>query len=261
MNPLESDWFFQMVARGGKTPSEQLVAIFSVTEHWIAAPGIRESFLQTYPEQGHFLHACHQLKRFLAELAAAAKFDKPEILASHLVILLQGAIVEELRNPAMHPLAEAAKAAQAVIARSCTQPGRQPYARLAAGSLAAGVVAVALGWYSHEHMETHPLPTHTLAASGSLAAMPFGISPGELEATLVLHEQIEKGVCPAPQLLALPAGQMTAYMNVINFRTPENPAADRKNIRAFLAWFNRARSGECYMPPVNGHTAVTWTKG
>lgn len=91
--------------------------------------------------------------------------------------------------------------------------------------------------------------------------MPVGISPSEMEATLVLHEQIEKGVCPAPQLLVLPPGQMTAYMNVINFRTPENPTADRENIRAFLAWFNKTRSSECYIPPANGHTTVTWTKG
>ncbi len=261
MNPLESEWFFRMIERGGKTPSEKLVAIFSVTEHWIAAPGIRESFLKNYPERGHFLHSCNQLKRFLADLATAGRIEKPEILASHLVILLQGAIVEELRNPATRPLTEAAKAAQAVIARSHGKHGRGKYAWFAAGGIAAGIFATAMVWHLHTGMDTRPLPSHIALASSKLAPMPAGVSPSEMEAILVLHEQIEKGVCPAPQLLVLPPGQMTAYMNIINFRTPDNPAADRENIRAFLDWYNLARSTECYMPPVNGHTTVTWKKG
>lgn len=261
MNPLESDWFFQMVERGGKTPAEQLLAIFSITEHWIAAPGIRDSFLQTYTGQGHLLHTCNQLKHLLARLAAAARVEKPEILASHLVILLQGAIVEELRNPSMHPLAEAARAAQAVIAISRENPGRKQFVRLSAAGVAASIVAAVLVWHSHSSPDIRPLPLTIASTSASFVAMPVGINPSEMEATLVLHEQIEKGVCPAPQLMVLPQGQMTAYMNVINFRTPENPAADRENIRAFLAWYNLARSSECYMPPVNGHTTVTWKKG
>ena len=260
MNPLESDWFFQMVERGGKTPAEKLVAIFSVTENWITAPGIRASFLQTYPVQGHFLHACSQLKRFLTGLAIAARIEKPEILASHLVILLQGAIAEELRNPGLHPLSEAAKAAEAVICGARPKPHAWLNLRYASG-MAASLCAVMLMWHLQAAHEAPVMARPGLITARLVTPLPYGISPGQMEATLVLHEQFEKGVCPVPQLMALPSGQMTAYMNVINFRTPDNPAADRENIRAFLAWYNQARSPECYMPPRNGHTTVTWTKG
>ncbi len=259
MNPLESDWFFQMVERGGKTPSERLLAIFSVTEQWIGAPGIRETFLQNDPVQDHLLHSCNKLKCFLANLATAARVEKPEILASHLVILLQGAIAEELRNPALHPLAEAALAAKAVIHSSHARSLHSSWR--AVGGIAAGLCAVALVWQLQNKHETNFTQNPVLMASNSMLPMPIGISPSQLEATLVLHEQFEKGTCPVPQLVALPTGQMTAYMNVINFRTPDNPTADRENIRAFLAWYKLAQSTGCYMAPVNGHTTVTWTKG
>ena len=258
-NPLESDWFFQMVERGGKTPTERLLAIFSVTEQWIAAPGIRDTFLRDYAESGHLMHTCHHLKRFLSMHGTAARIEKPDVLANHLVILLQGAIVEELRNPGMRPLSEAARAAKAVIANAHTRHHRRNALWLSAGSVAAGVMAVTFVWHAYFQPAPMTVAHRPMPEAVNLAARPAGINPSEMEAVLVLHEQVEKGACPAPQLLALTPGQMTAYMNVINFRTPENPAADRENIHAFLAWYKNARASECYYAPVNGHTSVAWT--
>ena len=262
MNLLESQWFFQMVERGGKTPAEKLVAIFGITETWISAPGIRDLFLQAYPEQASSLHAFGELKQFLSGLAASAKFEKPEVLASHLIILLQGAIVEELRNPDTRALAEAAKAAQAVVARSSAPGKRKVYMRLSAAGLAASLLVAVAVWHSMERPASAAYTytyTPTSLISAQAAASPFtGASPSEMEAVLALHEEIEKGACPAPQFLAMPQGQVTAYMNAINFRTPENPAMDRENLRAFLTWFNSARASECYYRPANGHTTVAW---
>jgi len=48
----------------------------------------------------------------------------------------------------------------------------------------------------------------------------------------------------------LPTDQMTAYMNVISYRKPENPLADRAHLKAFLAWYEDTMARECYYPPI-----------
>ncbi len=259
MNPLESPWFFRMVKSEARTPAEQLLAVFQVTEKWIAAPGIRETLADSYMQDSMVMLPCARLREFLSDLASSAGAEKPEVLANHLVILLQGAIAEELRNPELQAMAEAAKAARAVIAQA--RPHGRRFALLSAGGVAATVLATFMGWHLLTPPSQEPVtgtvvmpPTHTLL-------LPTGISPSDMESVLALHEQFERGVCPAPHLLVLPPGQMTAYMNAIHFRTPDNPAADRENLKAFMAWFKKTQSTECYFAPQNGHTTVAWTQG
>jgi len=262
MNPLETPWFFRMVDSSGKTPVDRLIAIFSVTENWITAPGIRDELSQISTDQRFNLHSCIQLKAYLTRLASSAGAEKPEILASHLVILLQGAIVEELRNPELHAMSEAANAAKAVILQSRNKYRRTRNGLFAAGGLAATVLAGFMGWHAvMPTLSNHQANEPIVIAANQAVVIPSGISPSDMEAVLNLHEQFERGVCQSPQLLMLPPGQMTAYTNVINFRTPENPEADRENLKALMAWFKRNQSTECYYAPKNGHTTVTWTKG
>jgi len=258
MELLESPWFFRMVEQHGKTPAQRLIAIFSVTEAWMCAPGIRERML-TSPAPSYFLYNCNELKAFLTGIAVSARADNPASLVNQLVILLQGAIAEQIRNPEARAIGEAGKAAQAIIDKACP---RKRALRLSLGGLAAAALIAAIGLYPTVKAQWTPTPAqpanHMVLAS---TAKPANFNPDSVEAILALQEQIAKGVCPAPQLLALPQGQVTAYMNVIHFRTPDDPIADSKNIRAFLAWFERTRSSECYMPPSNGHTTVAWVAG
>ncbi|HQR51554.1 MAG TPA: hypothetical protein PKW44_07950 [Methylophilaceae bacterium] len=263
MELLDSQWFLRMVAAGGKTPAERLLAVYAITRTWIAAPGIRELFAKAYPANKAALHSCAGLKTHLTEIATAAKVQNPSILASQLVLLLQGAIAEELRNPGAGALEEAENAARAVIASACNIQKRQRLRMRAMGGLTAASILVAIvSLYPHDGRMFSPAVAATAAplAPAEVAAVPEGVSPDEMEQVLLLQRQIEDGRCPAPQLLALPQGQVTAYMNAINLRTPENPAADRENMRAFLAWFRQTRSTECYFPPSNGHTTVAWVK-
>jgi hypothetical protein len=260
MNPLESPWFFRLVEDEAKSPADRLLAVFRVTENWIAAPGIREALARNFESQGYGLQTSLQLKGFLARLATAAGVEKPEVLASHLLILLQGAILEELRNPELRAMTEARGAAQAVIAQSRPHIRRRRVVLTSLAGLAATVFAAFAGWQMLAYQPQHASKTVIIAAQPAVF-MPAGVNPSDMEAVLNLHEQFERGVCPTPQLLELPQGQVTAYMNAINFRTPENPAADRENLKAFIAWYNLTRSTECYYAPKNGHTTVTWTKG
>lgn len=255
MELLESAWFFKMVEQHGSTPAARLVAVFTVAGQWVSAPGIREMFAA----QAGRLHAAVSLKNWLADTAAAAKADHPGMLASQLTILLQGALAEELRTPGSQALADAAKAAEAVVANACRGKRRYAARYAIAASLALVSVGATLAWHAHS-----PAPATVMTAEAPVtvayrvSAQPTGVSPAEMEAVLNLQERIERGICPPPNLLQLPQGQATAYLNAVNFRTPENPEADRRNIRAFLAWFEEARARECYFSPHNGHTQTVW---
>jgi hypothetical protein len=253
MEWLESDWFFRMLEQHGKTPRDKLVAMFTVAGLWVSAPGMREKFPQhAAPIPGG------KLKGYLIGLASAAKANEPAMLASQLLILLHGALSEELRNPDAKALENARLAAQAVIQKSC-DAGRKNVAQWAVSGSVTFALVAGLAWHMAQPAADAPA---TYLASNRQAPKPAyvhtGLNPSEMEAVLTLQENINRGACPAPQLLALPQGQATAYMNAIHFRTPENLEADRANLRAFLDWFNRTRATECYFAPSNGHTLVTW---
>ncbi len=261
MNPLESPWFFRMVEEASSKPVDRLLAVFKVTQNWIAAPGIRDALTQSFASHGYGMHNLLQLRQFIASLAKSAGAEKPDVLANHLLILLQGAIAEELRNPELHAMTEAANAARAVIEQSRPQVRRRRMALLSVGGIAASVMAGLLSWHLLTPAPQQATGNTVIIASSKAILLPTGVSPSDMEAVLNLHEQFTRGVCQSPQLLMLPPGQMTAYTNAINFRTPDDPVADRENLRALMAWFRKTQSADCYYAPKNGHTTASWTKG
>jgi hypothetical protein len=103
----------------------------------------------------------------------------------------------------------------------------------------------------------------TTHMAGYPAIMPVAvkhINPDEIEAVLALHDQIMRGECRAPHLAMLPPAETTAYMNVIEFRRPDDPVADEAALRAFMTWFNTIHATECYPQHSNGHTSVVWNR-
>lgn len=256
MNILESAWFFRMVESHGKTPKERLVAVFTIAGQWLSAPGIKEFF-----KQGSSPLSTSELKNYLTSTAISAGAPNPSVLAAQLIILLQGAIAEELRDPANNAIENAASAAQSVVSRAC-QPSRNNRAiRWSVAGVSASVLIATLTWHAFP-MAKNPVPDNGVLQESVFiqanSVLPRGVNPREMETALNLQEQFDRGVCPVPHLLALPQGQMTAYMNVIHFRTPENPEADRINLHDFLAWYQQKRADECYYAPANGHTMVKW---
>lgn len=257
-------WFFRLVENSGQSPAERLVAVFGVVENLLQAPDIRERLKQEFPGKAHCLYQASELSDFLGTLADAAGMTNPAGMAQQLSILLQGAIAEELRNPGSGALNEAATVARVVIDKS-TKGSRLEIGSRAGWASVGGVVALLLA-VTLNLIPTVPTTTsHALPAARSSMVqvahpVPAGVSPDEIEAVLALHEKFERGICRAPHLLVLPQGQVTAYMNVVDARKPDDPAADSRNLRAFLAWFDTVKAIECYDPPSNDHTAVKWTK-
>ncbi|MDR2219138.1 MAG: hypothetical protein LBE24_00970 [Methylobacillus sp.] len=253
MGLLESPWFFKMVEQQGHTPKERLLAVFSVLDAWLSAPGIREQF------DGDFvLYRNRELADFLTKIAVAARARQPEILADQLIILLRGGIAEDVRDPNSGAIRAAGKAAQVIIAETCAP--RNTIRHWVMGGAAAAFAAIAVLAPATYFSSTSGMVA-TAAPALAVAPPPPAYNSDNIEAVLALQEKIAHGICPAPELMVLPPGQVTAYMNTINSRAPDDPDADRENLREFLAWFKQHRLSECYMPPSNGHTNVAWTQG
>jgi hypothetical protein len=245
MQLLESEWFFRMVDEQDSTPAGRLVAVFTVAEQWISAPGIREQIIGV-PS------ITEKLKDYLTRTAVSVGVSNPTMLSAQLLMLLQGAIAEELRNPEVHALQYAATAAQVVVARACRANRKK---RLVQWSAAASVLVSAMAvllWQAHTPLTKVPtlayIPDETFMRTAM--PMPGGVDPSMMAAAFTLQKKVDHGICPAPRLVNLPSSQVTAYMNVISFRTPENPAADRASLEAFLTWYEQALGRECYYPPI-----------
>ncbi|PKO54399.1 MAG: hypothetical protein CVU26_02240 [Betaproteobacteria bacterium HGW-Betaproteobacteria-2] len=251
MQLLEKEWFVRMVDQQSGTAAGRLVAVFSVAEQWISTPGNREQ-VKDVPS------ITENLKDYLTRTAISAGASNPARLTAQLLMLLQGAIAEELRNPEAHALQHAAAAAQVVVARAC-QTGRKK--RLVQWSAAASIVVgamAALLWQAYipapKVLTVAYEPDETFMRTA--VPMPGGVNPSLMAATFTLQKKVDHGICPAPHLLNLPPNQVTAYMNVISYRTPENPAVDRANLDAFLTWYEQTLARECYYPPIPRATVI-----
>lgn len=258
MNLLDSPWFLQLVEKQSKAPADRLVAVFRVIGLWISAPGVRELLLQQYGGERYSLRGHDHLRRFLSDTAISARATNPATLTNQLVILLQGAIAEELRNPEAQAMQGAIQAAQAVVLTTCrSRRVWQRYALFAgaaAASLLAGVLILPL----------QVQPDAALARLASAPATPAPprasphISPDTISAVLLLRSRLEQGICPSPQLLAMTQDQLAAYQEIVSLHFADNANVDWNNMHAFMDWYANALSTECYMAPANGHTTVAW---
>ncbi len=260
MDLFESSWFFSMVEKRGGTARERLLAVFIIAGEWITAPGMRDKFsLETItdvPAGEKFQH----LTSFLTRLSVLAKAKNPAMLSNQLAMLLLGAIAEQLRHPELQVLEEAAEAAQVLVASACTPKFNHRFAYGA--GLAATLFATFIGWHllAQTTLPATATPQVTVYHNIMPVAVIKHVSPDEVEAVLALHEQIMRGECNAPHLAMLPPDQTTAYMNVIESRQPDDPAADEASLRAFMAWYNTIHATECYPQHSNDHINTVWLR-
>ncbi len=121
------DWLFRRMAVLGKTPREQLLAMFDALGEWCQEPGFRGCFfvkaVAEFQERDHPIHveaAAHkaQLLEHLRELAAAAGATSPESLARQLLILKEGAIVAAQVEGCAEATSQAKAAAAALLERA-----------------------------------------------------------------------------------------------------------------------------------------------
>lgn len=251
MQLLESEWFFRMVDRQSRSASDRLVTVFIATEQWISVPGMRE-------QVGDVALNTQNLRNYLTSTAISAGAGNPAGLSAQLLMLLQGAIAEELRNPEAHALQHAAAAARIVVAQACRSGRRKRLMHWSAVASVAAMAVLPFVWQAHvpEMLQATVAyePDNTFMRMA--APVPGGVDPSAMTAVFSLQKKVEHGVCPAPRLRNLPPSQVTAYMNVVSYRTPENPLADRANLEAFLTWYEQTMERECYYPPIPRATVI-----
>lgn len=260
MTVFESPWFLRMVESQTTRPRERLIAVFRVAEQWISAPGMRELLQQQYGDSRPTLLGDTPLRRFLVETASATRAADPITLASQLIILLQGALAEELRDADAQALRGATQAAQAIVHASCQESARHPgYRNLVVGAIAAAsMCALSLPLFHDGVGPKMPsLPRDEPSLTITSTQTP-GISPDTLKAMLVLHHRLETGICPVPQQLAMNDQQIAGYQTIVHFQNGHPRDINWQDARAFMDWYGNTLATACYMPPSNGHTNVAW---
>lgn len=121
------DWLFRRMATLGKTPREQLLAMFDALGEWCREPGFRGCFfvkaVAEFQEPDHPVHvqaAAHKalLLQHLRGLATAAGAIAPDGLARQLLILKEGTIVAAQVEGCVEAAAQAKAAATALLDRA-----------------------------------------------------------------------------------------------------------------------------------------------
>lgn len=247
MDLLNSAWLIHMIERSGKKPAEKLLCVYSLLDTWLNAPGIRERALEEYASQHSLAAACPVLSAHLLRLATVAKLQNPAAVVAQLMILLQGAVAEELRSPGTGALLTAQQAAKAVLADARPPLATRIEKSLLAGGYAAAVTAIAiLGlhvWPSGQHQQAQFAQQGTEYQE---AAVVDAIDPDLLLKALAFKRNIQSGICPAPSYASVPQDQLQTYMHVVQSGLSSNPALDSRKLEALLAWYEQHRAWECY---------------
>lgn len=119
------NWLYRRMAELGKTPAEQLIAMFDALGEWFAEPDYRSCmFIKAsaeYQEADDPIHAqSAEHKRLLfnhiCDLAKQAGANDPAALARQLLLLKEGAIVTAHLRHSDDPASDAVIAAQDLLA-------------------------------------------------------------------------------------------------------------------------------------------------
>lgn len=257
MELLNSSWLIHLIEDSNQKPTEKLLSLYPLLETWLHAPGIREGIAKDHQEGQPLVQTCPALTSHLVFLATEAKLKNPLSVVTQMMILLQGAIAEELRNPGMGALNSAQQAAKAVL-RQARPPILVRVDRViktsgyAASFVAASILAVHL-WSSNNAMPTHHAKYDDAYNQTAYVAE---IDPELLLKALALKKSMDVGTCPAPNFFSLPQEQVPVYLDVVNSQLSGNPNMDNKRLANFLAWYEQHRAWECYSRTQNKQRTI-----
>jgi hypothetical protein len=255
MEYLNSSWLLRMLEAGGKKPSEKILYLFTCLENWLDAPGIREQFKVSYKADFLLNQHCPALTARLIELAEQAKVVEAETFVNQVLILLQGALTEELRDPKSGGLNAAKIAAMSIMQNAINKPSLSTrWAYFSQGAFATLMVVFG-GYLFATQIMAEANYQNTYHDSYQEVS---NIDPDLIAQVRALQSEIKSGHCPAPQLFAMPQDQAAVYMDAISYRDSAHPIEDSERLTKFLVWYRQNRQWECYFPPSNGHTTVSW---
>lgn len=256
MNLLNSAWLMRMIEGSAKKPVDKLLALYSVLDAWFNAPGIREKLLADDAAKKSLMQTCPALTAHLVQLAAQAELRNPPGVVAQMLILLQGAIAEELRNPGMGALITAQQAAKFVVAKARPALMARVEHALRVGGYAASVAVMSM---LAVHFWLSDLPRgnqHAQQDAGMYGAVIAEIDADLLIKALALKRSMAAGTCPAPNFSSIPREQLSVYMGVVQSRLSGNPEVDSRRLQAFLAWYEQNRAWECFSKADNKQRTI-----
>lgn len=257
MDLLNSSWLIRMIEGSGKKPAEKLLCLYSLLDHWLSAPGIRDTVLEQYSSPNVVAQACPALSAHLLHLATEAKLHNPPAVVAQLMILLQGAMAEELRNPGRGALLIAQEAARGVLTGARPRLAARVEKSLMASGYAAVVAAVTiLGVHFWPAGQQHQAQFFQPDTGYQEVAAVSAIEPVLLLRALAFKHNIQSGICPAPSYASVPQNQLPTYMHVVQSGLSSNPGLDSRKLEAFLAWYEQHRAWECYSKTQNKQKTI-----
>ncbi len=247
MEFLNSAWLLRMIEQAGTQPVPKLLAVYALAETWLQAPGVSQCLrTELSAASAPISSNSPELRAHLLTLATAARLQQPGMVVSQMLMLLQGGLAEELRNPGMGALSAAHDAAKLVIHQA--RPSlltRADQAIRHSGYAAACVMVTILTMHFWPGQLSHSKPTSLEAGYAQAEPVP-SIAPELLLKAFALRKSLEAGTCPSPNFFSMPKEQVTVYMDVVNSRLANNPEMNNQRLENFLSWYEGQRAWECY---------------
>lgn len=244
MVKIDSTSLFQMIERSAASPSAKLVGVYTCVETWLNSPGIRENITETVVPDTALADWCPELAPYLLALASRARIESPAKYVNQMLILLQGAIAEELRNPGSGAFLKAREAAQCILNSHHMQSSRVGVLSVANVMFPAGMLCLMLGLLTPAP-DLMPVKHQAPMAPTFVEPERPTMSPDLMGRTIALKEKLDTGSCPAPQLINMPPDRVNGYINVVNANFSDRSRFESEKLNAFLNWYDNYMAREC----------------
>ena len=247
MESFDSTCLIRLIKQASTKPADKLLAVYSLLNIWLQAPAVRQGITQEHVRNALLLQNCPVLTAYLVSLATEAKLQHPAIVVNQMMILLRGAIAEELRNPESRALQAAQQAASAVVKQARpSMMARVDKAIRASGYAAACLASTILAVHFWPTNNLPPLHHAQPDAGYAKVAAISSIEPELLLKAFTLKKSMEAGTCPTPNFFSIPKEQIPIYMDVVHSRLSNNPNINNQRLTVFLTWYEQQRAWECY---------------
>lgn len=244
MLKIDSTSLFHMIESSATSPYAKLLCVYSCMEAWLNSPGMRENIADAVTPDRALADWCPELAPYLLALASQAKIGAPARYVKQTLILLQGAIAEDLRNPGSGAFLKARDATQSIMHAYKLQPSRAGVLSVQSVIFPAGILCLMLSLTPAPAL----LPVTQQEPLAPILIEPEHhptMSPGLMGRTIALKEKLDAGSCPAPQLINMPPDRVNGYINVINANFSDRSKFESEKLNAFLNWYDNYMAREC----------------
>jgi hypothetical protein len=245
MELLNSSWLIHLIEGTGRKPREKLLSIYSILDTWLKAPNVRESLIKEGALEKP-IEGCKSLEAHLMALAVQGRLKDPYSVITQLMILLQAAVAEELRNPGLGALNFAQQAAEVVLKQAEPNYISKIDNLIKSSGYAASVIAISVLTLHFWPDNSTSLRSYSSPSVGTQYTIVSLVDSELLEKASEFRWNMVSGKCPTPNFFSIPKDQFATYVGVIESNITYESEASKKNLASFLAWYNQNRAWECF---------------